>query len=343
MMRVLLTGATGILGAEVRDQLTQAGGVELTCVARRPGPLAQAVVWNMGREVPPRALGGSWDVIIHCAADTRWSQTQAQALEANVQSVRALASVASPYTHVIHISTAAVVGPRGDGRSEDPGDYRNMYEWSKACAERLARDRFQRLTIIRPPLVIGRRADGRAARFAGMYMLLRGITASSLPSVVADPEGFFDVVPVDDLARTIISMMDRLGGGEPVTPAGGAAAPRISEAVELIYGALNEWRARQGVAPVDVPPFVDPESWQRFYRPFAEDLLSHRQRLTLERLDYFLPYLKLTEPFAATHPVLDAQAAIAPSVRYWAECNPRLASLAPRPWQAPRGAVAAYA
>ena len=65
--------------------------------------------------------------------------------------------------------------------STDPADYRNTYEWSKAHAERLARELFPQLTIIRPPLIVGRRLDGRAARFAGMYTILRGMTRALDP------------------------------------------------------------------------------------------------------------------------------------------------------------------
>jgi hypothetical protein len=118
-----------------------------------------------------------------------------------------------------------------------------------------------------------------------------------------------------------------------LTAACGRAAPRVRTVVELICTALNEWRCERGVAALDVPPFLDPESWTRFYRPFADDVLTRRQRLTLDHLDQFLPYLQLTEPFVPTHQVTGAEQAIPPSVRYWAEMNPRLASLTPRAWQ----------
>jgi len=333
-MRVLVTGGTGIVGAEVRDQLARGGRWEVTSVARRPGPEGGTVVWNMSAQPPPEAVRGRWDAIVNCAADTRWSQTAQEALRANVSSLAALAAVASRDTHVLQVSTAAVVGPRSDGRSDDPGHYRNMYEWSKARAEHVAAGLFGRLTIVRPPLVIGRRCDGRAARFAGMYMLLRGIAASSVPAIVGYPGGYFDAVPVDDLASVIIKALDGPGDGEVLTPACGRAAPRVRTVIELLCETLNEWRRRRGVAALDVPPFLDPESWTRFYRPFADDVLSRRQRLTLDHLDQFLPYLRLTEPFAATHQVIDADRAIPASVRYWADTHRRLASLAPRPWQA---------
>ena len=82
------------------------------------------------------------------------------------------------------------------------------------------------------------------------------------------------------------------------------------------------------------PPLVSPESWERFFLPFVRDHLSGRQRRLLDLLAEFAPYLRVTEPLRPTHPVADADAAIGPSVRYWADRNERLASLAPKPWKA---------
>src|SRR4051794_5618103 len=131
-MRLLLTGATGIVGAEIRDQLERDGRWEVTGVARRTSADPPIVSWDMSNDEPPPELRRDWDAIVNCAADTRWSQTDDEALRANVHSLEALATLASARTHVVHLSTAAVVGPRADGSSQDQADYRNMYEWSKA-------------------------------------------------------------------------------------------------------------------------------------------------------------------------------------------------------------------
>src|SRR5205823_1818108 len=132
---------------------------------------------DLGNGGPPDGLAGEWDAIVHTAADTRWTQSYDEAFRANVATVAALEPLVSRSTHVIHVSTAYAVGLRADVSSEDASDYRNAYEWSKAHAERLAKRLFERVTIVRPPLIIGRRSDGRAARFAGMYTILRGIAS----------------------------------------------------------------------------------------------------------------------------------------------------------------------
>jgi nucleoside-diphosphate-sugar epimerase len=65
-------------------------------------------------------------------------------------------------------------GVRAWALAEQPGDYRNHYEWSKAAAERLVRERYGDVTIVRPPLVVGRRSDGTVAPHRRLHVPARG-------------------------------------------------------------------------------------------------------------------------------------------------------------------------
>jgi len=344
-VRVLVTGATGLIGSELMDRLRRRsapsgqgvgpGAGTLVGVARREGgPGPGTVRWDMATEPAPEALRGEWDVIVHAAADTRWTQSIPEAERANVATVAALTPLVSERTRLVHVSTAYALGRRGDTASGDPADYRNHYEWSKAAAERLACDLFPGLTIVRPSLVIGRRGDGTAARFSGMYLFLRGVTAGTIPAVVGSPEAYLDVVPVDAVAGVIADRVLEAGagGGDVLTVAAGAAAPRVQEGLEAMVGALNRWREERSLPAIEQPPLVAPERWERFFLPFARTHLSPRQMRILDLLANFAPYLQIDEPLRPTDPVADAAAAIAPAVRYWADTHPRLAALEPRPW-----------
>jgi nucleoside-diphosphate-sugar epimerase len=338
-MRVLVTGATGLVGVETVERLRSEPGLTVVGVSRRPpDPSPGLVAWDMAAEEPPAAVRGPWDAIVHTAADTRWSATAEEAVRANVDTVAALRPLVSPDTHVVHVSTAYAIGT-GDAADDSPDGYRNNYEWSKARAERLARELFPRLTIVRPPLVIGARASGRAARFAGMYTILRGVTASTVPVLVGRPEAFFDVLPVDDLAALLVALVtgaepEAAPGADPLVIAGGAGAPRAEDALEVMIETLNAWREEQGHEPFDAPRLVEPESWDRFFLPFARSELAPRQLLILELLSHFNPYMAITTPLDVTHPVDDVLPAIETSVRYWADSNARVASMPPRPWTA---------
>jgi nucleoside-diphosphate-sugar epimerase len=337
--RVLVTGATGLVGSETVAALSRDPDVSVTGVCRRPPEPAPGLVsWDMAAEEPPPALRGHWDVIVNAAADTRWSATAEEATRSNVDTLARLRSLVARDTHVIHVSTAYAIDIRG-ASSDDPRDYRNNYEWSKSRAERVARELFPRLTIVRPPLIIGCRDSGRAARFAGMYTILRGITASTVPVVVGVPDAFFDVVPVDDVAALLVALVSGAEPepgpeAEPLRIAGGPRAPRAEEALEVIVGTLNAWREERGVEPFDQPRLVDPDSWNRFFLPFARDELTPRQLRILDLLTHFHPYLAITAPLERTHPVDDVLPCVEASVRYWADSNVRVASLSPRPWTA---------
>jgi len=337
---VLVTGATGLVGTDLVDQL-RANSITVVGVSRRGRSADRSVLaWDMASEEAPSALRRPWDVIVHAAANTRWTTSPEEATAANVATVRAVEPLVAPHTHVIHVSTAYASGLRGDVESPDMSDYRNTYEWSKAHAERVAREAFSRLTVVRPPLIVGRRCDGRAARFSGMYTLIRGLTVGTVPAVVANPDARFDAIPVDELCRLLIDLIGSGGAraGSVLTIAAGSAAPTVEEAIGTVVGALNGWRQRHSREPLECPRLISPESWNRFFRPFVQEHLTPRQLLVLELLGNFEPYLALAEPLRPDYTVENVLPCLATSTNYWAEANSRVAALSPSRWRnAPQG------
>jgi Male sterility protein len=186
---------------------------------------------------------------------------------------------------------------------------------------------------VRPPLIIGRRGDGRAARFAGMYTVLRGIASSVVPVIVALPDAYFDVVPVDLVAEAILTAAAQPSSSAVRTVCAGDRARPVAHCVALITEALNQWRTERALEPFAMPRLVSPASWQRFYLPLAETHLSARQAQILSLLSNFQPYLALTTPLRATETIECDDACLTAAVRYWADCHSRLASQPPKPWQ----------
>ena len=339
--RILLTGATGLVGAQLLTDLREhTGDAEIVATSRRGAPDDGVVSWDLTAPGVPAALGGPWDVIVNNAADVRWTMAPAEAHRANVQSVDGLAKIAGPETHVVHVSTAYVTGRAGTIGSTDLGDYRNTYEWSKAAGERLAAERFERLTVVRPSLITGRRGDGGAARFAGLYVLLRGIASSTIPAVPAATGAYCDVIPVDDLTAVLadVALSDAPGAGErPVlTVAGGEQAPRVETVVPAMVDALNAWRAARGIEPFGQPKLIQPDAWDRFFLAFAREHLTPRQQRALDLLRAYEPYLQIVEPRPATHVITDVLPTVIASSTAWCERFARLAAMPPRPWQARR-------
>lgn len=342
-MRALVTGATGIVGAETLSQLRRLPGATTLGTSRHGSPATATdpaiVAWDMAAAAPPAELDGPWDAVVHTAADTRWTMDAAAAWRANVATVGALTPLVGPGTHVVHVSTAFATGRLGSVESEREEDYRNTYEWSKAYAERVARSSFPQLTVVRPPLVIGRRADGVAARFAGLYTILRAMTAGMLPAVVAVPDAPLDLVPVDALAELLVAAAQARQGGGTRTIAAGEEAPTVEEAIALVSAALSEWRVEHGAQALVAPRLIDPETWERFFLPLAAESLSPRQMGVLELLANFQPYMTLGQPLRPTDPVGPVDSALAASVRHWAATHRRQALLPIRAWS-PRPASA---
>lgn len=340
-MRVLLTGATGVIGTELVQRLHELGlpgagrDHTLVRVARRAADAA-VLPWRIGAEPPPAALAGHWDVIVHAAASTRWTLGRDEAVAANIDPLRAVLALADRDTHVVQVSTAYVGGVRNpeDLRGEEFEGYRNGYEWSKARCEEVARSLHPGpLTLVRPPLVVGRRGSGEIARFSGPYTLLQALVSGMAAVVVGDPAGYAEISPVDEVAAVLAAAVLGPPPEQPRTEvlAGGRGSLTLAELLDVVCTTLNECRAAQGVDPIEQPPLVPGESWDRFYRPFADQYLSPIQSQAVKLLAMFQSYTSMSEPFEPTWTVQDPAAVMAASVRYWAARKPRLALARPSP------------
>lgn len=339
-MRILLTGATGVIGSEVDELLSARRNVDvdLARTARRRSPAGDAVRWNIGTQPTPPEVRGEWDVIVHLAASTRWTMTRAEAYKANVAPLAAVLSLATERTHLVHVSTAYVVGPTPGSRDADPeyDAFRNGYEWSKAASEALVRERHAGpLTIVRPPLVVGRRRDGRISRFTGLYTLFQTFGSGLAAVVVGEPDGYVEIAPVDQVAEVVV---DAALGPPPAVPtvetvAAGTRSLRLAPMLSIIIGALNEWRVARGLMPINEPPLVTADRWHRFFLPLAEQHLSPIQHHAIQLLGMFEGYTSMARPFEPTRRVADPADVLWRSVRFWAETRQRSAARTPEPWR----------
>ncbi|MGW6457501.1 SDR family oxidoreductase [Streptomyces sp. NPDC055078] len=325
---MLVTGATGVVGVEIAER-ARAAGWSVTGSSARGGP--DAVAWRMGAEPAPERLAGPWDVIVHAAARTRWNLPAREAKRANVAPVAALEPLVGDSTRVVHISTAYATGLRGTTQSPDPADYRNTYEWSKAEAEREATRRYG-ASVIRPPLVVGRRADGAVSRYSGLYSVVRSCVTGLLPVFVGEPAAPVEIVSTCDIAACVLEISAAGPRDRPVILGAGDRALTFRDMIDVVYLALNRWRAATGHGPLEPPGVVPPEQWHRFYLPFARPHLTDRQLRQIELLGEFIPYMSVAEPIAVNRPVHRPADAIGTAITAWADRHPRLAKGSPRPW-----------
>jgi nucleoside-diphosphate-sugar epimerase len=237
--RILLTGATGIVGCEiVRAYLRQPEPPEILAIVRGSAEEAEAkrrwlCSWSgvaaprdsrlvvlrgdmtlpgLGLAEADFALARSATGILHSGAVTRFDQAAEVAFTNNVVSVRRVLEHARACPRLDRIGlvgTAFVAGRRGGTIFEDELDlaapFNNEYERSKALAEHEARAAMAGLPIAvyRLGIVGGRATDGWISRLSGVYPVLRLFHQGLLAMFPGEDDQCLDLVPADFAAAAI--------------------------------------------------------------------------------------------------------------------------------------------
>lgn len=125
-MKILVTGATGLLGNNlVRELLDQ--GHHVRCPVRRDNPVAlqgletETVVVPFGPEDPWETLLEGCDAVVHCAAVIHLGWTRMEEVRAiNVQTTQAIANAARHAgVRMLHVSSVDTLAHSPDGSPVD--------------------------------------------------------------------------------------------------------------------------------------------------------------------------------------------------------------------------------
>ena len=232
---VLVTGAGGWLGGAVAARLVQ-GGAGVTALLRRPGPVlgndglevsvARSVIGDITApllgmdEAGWRAAARQHDLVVHCAALTRFDADPVLAHAVNVAGTAAVVDlVAEGGAGLIHVSTAYVNGTQDGLVSEDAPvghDFNNVYEATKAAGEDVVRASGVPAAIVRPSIVLGESGTGRVRSFGTFYYLLKVLAEGRVRQMPAEPWATLDLVPIDHVVDGILAVagsFDRAVGG----------------------------------------------------------------------------------------------------------------------------------
>ncbi len=226
-MLVLVTGATGLVGAHTVAAIT-AKGLRVRVLARDPvaveraltplGVSSDAIEVALGDITDPVAVGRamrSTDALVHAAGvysfDTR---RRVDTRRANVRGTEVVLAAArrSTATRIIHVSTFGAMLPTPDGvvtLQSPPGSARETYLASKAAAEAIARDH-QRdgapVCITYPPALLGPNDPKLGDQNSRLRNVLRGL-------MPVWPSGGFPIGDVRDTATMHASLIDAPMGG----------------------------------------------------------------------------------------------------------------------------------
>lgn len=239
---VLLTGATGFLGAHLLRALLDGTTADVHCIVRSRGGGRERVLANLAEydlvrpcdamrihvvhaDLAEPMLGLSTgeftmlaariDTIYHCGATVNWVYGYEELRAVNVLGTRELLRLASagakPFHFVSSISVChstsapATVTESLDALASLDGVYLG-YAQSKCVAEALVRqaaDRGLPATIVRPSLVTG---DVRRGRSNTDDLTSRLVAGCIRMGAAPDLDWRMDCVPVDETARAIVCL-----------------------------------------------------------------------------------------------------------------------------------------
>ncbi|TFV56256.1 NAD-dependent epimerase/dehydratase family protein [Geodermatophilus sp. DF01-2] len=229
-MRLLVTGASGMLGRATAEGLL-ARGDEVTVLQRRPAGLpCREVLGDVADPSVVRRAARGQDAVLHLAAKVDVTGQWTEYAHANIDGTRTVldACRAEDVGRLVHVSSpsvahagTALVGVGAE--PADPASARGRYSRSKAVAEldALAADSTSLAVLaLRPHLVWGPGDPQLVAR------IVERARAGRLP-VVGSGTALIDTTYVDNAAAALVAAVDACGPvhGEALVVSNGEPRP----------------------------------------------------------------------------------------------------------------------
>lgn len=324
---VLLTGASGVVGQALLPRLAAA---DVVCLVHRTpvtGPGVRSVAGDVtqprfGLSAPAwRDLTRRVDAVVHAAALTDFKGADGVHARINVEGTRhAVDLAAEAGAPLYHVSSAYLHAREDGGRGRDAV----RYAASKRAAEALVRTSGVPHTIVRPSVVIGDSRTGEASAFQGLHKVAEGILGGLVPIIPFDASWPLDVVPRDVVADAIARLVEGGHVGQELWLTAGERAPSLGDAVRVLLEVAADYGA-----PVAVPRFVDPETFDRLIAPvFLDALPAPVRKSATTFLEFFAAYLALDGALPSDLPALegigvaplpDPRESLRASLRFWAD------------------------
>ncbi len=221
---LLLTGATGYIGAALLPRLRARGG-PIRCLVL-PAEPASALLAD-GDVTDPTSLGtavAGASTIVHCAA-LMLPNDGARIRRVNVDGTRNLIACAREHgaRRFVYFSAVSAVYR-----------HKNVYGESKAAAEALVADSGLEYTVLRPTMVYGR---GGGLHFQQLVRLVR--RAPGVLPVLGSGRARLQPVWIDDVVRAVELVLDHSRSIGRTYGVSGATVVTFDEFVDRISAALG--------------------------------------------------------------------------------------------------------
>ncbi|WP_271079522.1 SDR family oxidoreductase [Aurantiacibacter sp. MUD61] len=267
MLKILVTGAAGLIGGEVCARLVDKGHTVTGMVRRNPeirgndGALVQGIETVSGDvTLPLMGLEAArQDVVIHCAASLEFDAPKEDLRAINIEGTKnALAYAKAAGAAFLHVSTAYVCGQQGGVITEGPVPegraFTNRYEASKAAAEAVVAESGLPFAVARPSIVLGHSETGVIRDFPSLCNVFRLMARGKVTQFPCAPGSTLDLVPIDHVAEGIARIAERM------EQADGGYFHLVAEsplaAAELAHGVarVEHFPDPEVVAPEDYDP-----------------------------------------------------------------------------------------
>jgi len=292
-MRVLISGASGLVGSEVRRQLLEQGHEPISLV-RRPARNSSEVSYDPANGVLDASVMESIDAVVNLAGATTgklpWTKTyKAELIQSRVETTRLLVSAIlaakNPPKVLISGSASGIYGDTADAWLDEtaPVGKGFLAELASAWeAEAMLASTKTRVVLARTTMVMSRKL-GALGRLLPLVRL-------GIGGPLGSGKQWWAFISLPDEAAAIIHLINKDDASGPYN----LTAPEPATCAQLVH-ALGKELHRPTILPV--PAFA----LRIAFGEGADELLLCSQKMSADRL--------LPTGFVFKHPTLQAAAA----------------------------------
>jgi long-chain acyl-CoA synthetase len=315
---ILVTGAAGVVGRALVEVLAARSSTDAIYALVHRGDIEASpkeVIPLRGdlRSLKLALSPGEYDevrqrttLIIHAAADTRFSAPLDELRAINVGGTRnmlAFAAQCPKLRGLVAISTVHVAGKRAGTIEESAlshsAGFVNNYEQSKYEAEVVLRETMSSLPIavVRLSTVLGNAASGEVPKMAAIHRGLRLYYHSLAPMIPGTPSSPVDLIANDYTASAIATLAcEGFSEGQTFHLCGGQDFLTLEQLLEETHQAFIRYRPSWRKRSIAMPAIVDLPTFELFARS-VDDVGDHLLRHSVSVIRHFAPQLSYPKRF----------------------------------------------